>query len=125
MPATDILIYQEEDGTNPPLMAWLDSLQAEARARCLARLALLAEHGHELDRPHAAYLGGGIYELRVKFYRTNYRMLYFFHGRAAAIISHGLAKEARVPARELRLAAGRMAKFKADPEGRTFRPGRE
>jgi phage-related protein len=118
--ATEILWYQEPDGS-VPVREWLDSLPAEARIRCLARLELLEQHGHRLDRPHAAYLGHDVYELRVRFYKVNYRMLYFFHGRTAAVVCHGLAKEKEVPKQDLRIAAGRMARFKADPKRHTSR----
>jgi phage-related protein len=83
---------------------------------------MLEQFGHELDRPHAAYLGDDLYELRIKFYRVNYRILYFFHGRTTAVICHGLAKEAKVPRKDLRTAAERMARFKADPDRYTFHP---
>src|SRR5262249_45869003 len=118
----DVLIYQEEEGETPPLVTWLDGLDAKARDRCLVLLRLLEEHGHELRRPHAENLGAGIYEMRVKYFRVNYRMLYFFHGRAAAVVSHGFAKERLIPPEEIKLAAERMQKFREDPRRHTFRP---
>ena len=96
MPPTTIVLFEDLDHT-VPVLDWLDGLPVEARLRCLARFDLLEEFGHELGRPHAAYLGGDLYELRIKFYRVNYRILYFFHGRTAAVLCHGLAKEAKVP----------------------------
>jgi phage-related protein/transcriptional regulator with XRE-family HTH domain len=86
MPQIEVLFYRDEDGT-APLNDWLTSLQAKARAKCLAHLQLLEKHGHELRRPHAENLGNGLYELRVKFFRVNYRMLYFFYGRDAACLA--------------------------------------
>ena len=121
MPSIEIVFYQEEDGAVPPLVAWLDSLQAKAREKCLTCLGKLEERGHELGRPQSAPLGDGIYELRVKFFRVNLRMLYFFHERKAAVISHGLAKEKEVPPGEIKRAREHMARFKADPERHTFR----
>lgn len=121
MPSISIVLFQDLDHS-VPVREWLDGLPAEARLRCLARLELLEQHGHELDRPHAAYLGDGLYELRIKFYRVNYRILYFFHGRVAAVVCHGLAKEDKVPKKDLRTAAQRMARFKADPDRHTFHP---
>jgi phage-related protein len=121
MPQIEVLIYCEDDGT-APLVDWLTSLPAEARNRCLARLVLLHEKGHELRRPHAENPGEGLYELRVKFFRVNYRMLYFFHGRDAAVVSHGLAKERSIPPAEIELAIERMRKFEQDPERHTFNP---
>jgi phage-related protein len=121
MPRIEVIIYREDDGS-VPLAVWLQGLQADARDRCLARLALLEEHGHELRRPHAENLGDGLHELRVKFFRVNYRMLYFFHGRDAAVVSHGLAKEQEIPPAELQLAHDRKRKFEQDPERHTFDP---
>jgi phage-related protein len=119
MPQIEVLLYCEDDGT-APLVDWLATLQAKARDRCLALLTLLHEQGHELRRPHAENLGNGLYELRVKFYRVNYRMLYFFRGRDAAVVSHGLAKERAIPSGEIRLALERKRKFEHDPERHTF-----
>jgi hypothetical protein len=39
------------------------------------------------------YLRDDIYELRASHQGIHYRMLYFFHGTAAIIVSHGLIKE--------------------------------
>jgi hypothetical protein len=44
MPETDVVIYAEADGT-APLIAWLDSLETEARIRCVDRLTLLGQKG--------------------------------------------------------------------------------
>jgi phage-related protein len=121
MPRTEVVLYQEGDGSLPPLVEFLDGLQQVARERCLARIELLETHGHELQRPHSAPLADGIYELRIKFFRVNYRLLYFFHGRTAAVISHGIAKEKEVPKKEIKAAADRMEKFKADPDRHTFK----
>ena len=46
-------------------------------------------------------------------------MLYFFHGHQAAVLSHGLVKERRVPPREIDVAIKRKKKFEADPESHT------
>ena len=70
------------------------------------RLGDIHEQGYDLRRP-AENLGNGLYELRVKFYRLNYRMLYFFHGRDAAVVSHGLTKESVIPTGEIKLALER------------------
>jgi phage-related protein len=78
--------------------------------------------GHELRRPDAENLGDGLYELRVRFFQVNYRMLYFFHGRDAAVVSHGLSKERTIPPGDIRLALGRKRKFEQDPERHTFSP---
>lgn len=119
MPRIEVLIYQDDDET-VPLMEWLDGLEDEPRNRCLARLHLLAEHGSDLRRPLVENIGDGLYELRVKFHHINLRMLYFFHGRNAAVVSHGFAKERRIPPAEIKKALRRMHEFRQAPRRHTF-----
>ena len=121
MPPIEVLYYQDDDGT-VPIKEWLDGLGAEPRARCVVRLDMLQEHGSGLRRPIAENIGGGLYELRVRVGRVNLRMLYFFHGRAAAVVSHGFSKERKIPPREIAAALGRMRKFREDPGRHTFTP---
>ena len=114
MPLTRVVFYREDDGT-VPLLDWLNALPAKTQDKCFARVKRLRESGHELRRPIADYLREGIYELRVRFQGVNYRMLYFFHGRTAVVLSHGLAKERQVPPKEIAKAVERKAKFEARP----------
>lgn len=119
MAQTKVILFQENDGSIP-VMDWLASISRKARAKCLARLERLSELGHELRRPEADLLRDGIYELRASLQGQNYRMLYFFHGRAVAVVSHGLVKERVVPPREIELAAARKRQFEKDPEKHTY-----
>ncbi len=93
--------------------------KGKVAAKCLARLGRLEDRGYELRRPEADYLRDGIYELRVGYQRRNYRMLYFFHGRIAAVVSHGLEKERAIPPQEIDLAVTRKRKFEQDPQAHT------
>ncbi len=120
MSLTRIILFQEEDG-GIPLLDWLDGLPKKARAKCVVRLNRLAELGHELRRPEADLLRDGIYELRIGLRGTNYRILYFFHGQAVAVVSHGLTKERAVPPKLIDLAIGRRARFENDPRRYTYR----
>jgi len=95
-------------------------LPEKAKVQCRARLELLAEQGHQLRRPAADYLRDGIYELRAKAGRVQHRMLYFFHGRTAAVISHGITKQvSAVPPTEIERARRRKQAFEADPPSHT------
>ncbi|SRR6266496_1205945 len=118
MPKTKVVFYKEDDGS-VPILDWFDSLQERALDKCTVRIERLAELGHELRRPEADLLRDGIYELRIGLQHVNCRILYFFHGRVAAVISHGLMKEDRVPAKEIEKALERKRKFEADPERHT------
>jgi phage-related protein len=118
MPRTNVLFYRDDEGRTP-LLEWLDALPRKAQDKCRVKIRRLAELGHELRRPEADFLRDGIYELRVKLQRVNYRMLYFFHQDIAAIVSHGLVKEQRVPPKEIDLAIEHKAKFEKEPKKHT------
>lgn len=121
MPHTELQFYQETNG-EVPLVGWLKSLPAKVQDKCLVKLERLEELGYELRRPEADYLRDDIYELRVRFQRVNYRMLYFFFGAAAVVVSHGLVKEDTVPEQEIALAVEHKRKVTADPRRHLFRP---
>ena len=122
MPRIEVVFFRETDGS-VPLVDWLAALPSVARAKCRVRLDRLEELGHELRRPEGDYLRDGIYELRAKHAGVNYRMLYFFHGRTAAVASHGILKQqAEVPPKDIERAAQRKALFEGDPQRHTFIP---
>ncbi len=120
MPQIQVVFYQDEDGS-VPVLDWLDSLIDKAQAKCTAKIERLAEMGHELRRPEADYLRDDIYELRIGLQGMNYRILYFFHGRTVAVLSHGLLKERRVPLKQIDLAVERKNRFEAKPRTHTYR----
>jgi phage-related protein len=120
VPKTDVVFYREED-RSVPILDWLDSLPAKGQDRCLAYISLLEDYGHELRRPQADYLRDGIYELRPSVGRIHYRILYFFSGKAVVVISHGIAKESRIPPKEIELAIKRKKIFEDKPEAHSFR----
>jgi len=119
VPKTKVVFFREGDGA-VPLVDWLGTLSGRAQAKCLVKIARLREMGHELRRPEADFLRDDIYELRVGLQGVNYRILYFFHGRIAAVLSHGIVKEGRVPAKEIALAIKRREMFQRDPSRHTY-----
>jgi phage-related protein len=121
MPRTEVVFFAEEDGS-VPIIDWLDGIPEKVRLKCLARLKRLEDLGHELRRPEADLLRDGIYELRVGLQGINYRVLYFFHGNIAAVVSHGLTKERRVPPGDIEEAIRRKTRFEANAARHTFRP---
>jgi hypothetical protein len=118
MPKVNVVFYKEDDGS-VPVLEWLDSLQRKALDKCTVRIERLEELGHELRRPEADFLRDGIHELRVGLQHVNYRILYFFHGRTAAVVTHGLVKESEVPAKEIERAIERKRKFEMNPKAHT------
>lgn len=121
MPQTRVIFFMEEDGS-VPIIEWLDELTDKAQDKCLAKLKRLEDLGHELRRPEADLLRDGIYELRIGLQGLNYRILDFFHGREAVVVSHGLLKARVVPPREIDRAIEHKKRFEADPKRHTFSP---
>jgi len=104
---TEVFFFREPKDESVPLLVWLDELPTKVKAKCAVRIDRLAEMGHEL---RASYQG------------VHYRMLYFFAGKAAVVLSHGLVKEREVPPREIDLAVQRKQMIEGDFEKFTFKP---
>lgn len=118
MPKTKIIFFKEIDGS-VPVLDWLDELPPKAQLKCVAKIERLAQVGHELRRPDADLLTDKIYELRASLQGIHYRILYFFHGNVAAVVSHGLVKEDRLPPVEIARAVERRKRFELNPKAHT------
>ncbi len=119
MPPIKVVIYCEDKGSSP-FLEWLDTLPARAQDKCRVRIERLKKLGHELRRPEADFLRDGIYELRASLGGINYRILYFFHGKTAVVLSHGLTKEQIIPPKEINRAVERKMKYESDPKRHTW-----
>ena len=119
MPETEVLIFAEDDGS-APLIGWLDAAPKKVQDKCIVRIERLEQLGHELRRPEADFLRDGVYELRVRHLRVNYRMLYFFSNQQA-VLSHGIIKEDAVPDTEIDRVIERRQRFESDPGKHTYR----
>ncbi|HMO25533.1 MAG TPA: type II toxin-antitoxin system RelE/ParE family toxin [Tepidisphaeraceae bacterium] len=121
MPATTVVFYCEDGGA--PVLIWLDDLSRRDRRaynKCVEAISRLSAFGHELRRPTADLLEDGIYELRVRVGRVNYRLLYCFAGRNRAVLCHGVTKERAIDSSDLVVAKRRRDEFVRDPQRHTF-----
>jgi phage-related protein len=118
LPPVHVLLYKEDDGT-VPLLEWLDALPVKVQDKCAVRIKRLMNWGHELRRPEADYLRDGIHELRVRYSKINYRLLYFFHASQVVVLTHGLTKERQIPPKEIDKAVALKMKFESAPESHT------
>src|SRR5438094_7763594 len=117
MPETDVVFYRESDGT-VPVRDWLAELMIKDRqafAKCAAAIRHLAAFGYELRRPHVDLLRDGIYELRIRKGRVNFRILFFYDGRNVVVLAHGLIKEKAVPFEDIDRALGRKKRYMQNP----------
>jgi phage-related protein len=123
VPETRIVFYQDQKG-EVPVLEWLKTLLRQDRkgyANCVARIQQLANTGYELRRPAADYLRDGIYELRAKHIRVQYRILYFFSGQNVTILAHAITKdEDQVPDVEIERAIKRKVQFESNPSVHTY-----
>ena len=117
MPQATVHFYQEA-GAVPVYDRLLDLKRRDRKtvAECIAKIRLLAAEGHALRRPHADYLRDGIYELRSKRGRVNFRILYFYHGKNVALLVHGLTKKRVIPAIDIERAMERKRRYASDPK---------
>lgn len=122
MPRTKVILFCEEDGSCP-FLQWILELPAKVQDKCFLRLERLRDLGHELRRPEADFLKDGIYELRVSLQGVNYRILYFFHGTTASVVSHGIVKERVVPPKEIDRAIHRKKLFELSPTKHQMKGG--
>jgi hypothetical protein len=114
-----IVLFKDAKGS-VPVRDFLDGVfrrDKRAWAKALVFIECLQEEGYRLRRPICDYLRDGIFELRPSFGGVNYRILYFFHEDKAAILAHGLAKEGRIPEKDIDLAIMRKSIFLTDPDG--------
>ena len=122
MPSTRVVFFQDEAG-HAPVLDWLHDLQkenAKAWASCRARIVLLSQFGQELRRPAGDFLRDGVHELRAKQGHVQYRILYFFHDRNVAVLSHSITKEDSIPPVEIERAMKRKRQFEQHPEKHTY-----
>lgn len=95
MPQTTLQVFRDEKG-RVPLIKWLKELEKKspkAFAKGLDHLQELERLGPELDRPLRGFLKDGILELRWRVKKVQYRILYFFHGQNAVVLTHGFVKD--------------------------------
>lgn len=92
---------------------FLDEIPTGAESRAARLLRQLAMEGGRM-RTNSAPLGDGLFELKVKFNKMEYRLLYFFHDQAAHVVNCFIKKTRKTPQSELDLARKRMRLVKAD-----------
>src|SRR4051812_48797150 len=111
MPWTSVYVFRATDGS-VPLIKWLQSLAETndvAFDRAVAHIQDLERMGYELRRPAVDNLGDGIWELRFRVVTVQYRILYFFCGKNALVLSHGVTKERKIKPKDIALAKRRKA----------------
>jgi phage-related protein len=108
--AWEIEFFKKDNGHCPTEEFLDDPKHKKVRPYILNAMEQLEEHGYNLQRPQAAPLGDGIYELRVRWIKIQYRFLYFFDGKNIIVVTHGFIKsDNAVSENEIKRAKGYRA----------------
>lgn len=112
----NIEFYQLPNG-DKPVKEFLDGLDNKMRTKAVYGLSILEEFGNKLREPYSKPIGGGLFELRIKFAGDISRIFYFFVVDNKIILTNGFIKKTmKTPKAEIELAR----KYKADYERRYF-----
>ena len=114
MSATQAVYYRDRRG-DEPVDAFIDQLPAKAAAKIDAAIE---EHLNGRDpkapppeHPHSSQVDGELRELRVRFARTRYRVLYQ-RSEKLVVLLHAIEKDtAAIPPSAIATAKKRMADF--------------
>ncbi len=107
--AWEVLFFQTAGG-NSPVEDFLDALSDKARAKCLAYLRQVEEHGFELPRSVIAKVRGKIWELRPEWGGIEYRFFYVAIVGRRMIALHAVQKQSqKLKAKDIEIAEARHA----------------
>lgn len=85
--------YYESASGRSPVEEFIDLLDAKSRARVARTLDLLEEFGISLGMPYAKHLAKQLWELRIRYGNSRYRIIYFLHTEQTFVLLHGLTKK--------------------------------
>ncbi|MBC8420734.1 MAG: type II toxin-antitoxin system RelE/ParE family toxin [Desulfobacterales bacterium] len=99
-----MIFYRSASG-KCPIEEFVEDLPVEDAKEVVAAIAALRELGNNARRPLADYLEDGIYELRARRFKKQFRVLYTYAGRQTILLLTGFVKKTKsVPARVLNKA---------------------
>jgi len=100
--------YRDDEG-NEPVKDFLLTLDKKARAKVMAFIQILSEYGPTLHYPYSSQVEGKIRELRPRFGKTAYRIMYYQDRNRVFILLHGFIKKTgKTPKNEIDIARLRM-----------------
>lgn len=76
-----------------PVEAFLDGLPEKQRAKLLAAIKKLEEHGPTLPFPYSSQVEGKLRELRTQMGKTRLRILYYGDANQVFQLLHGIVKD--------------------------------
>jgi phage-related protein len=99
-----VIFYRSASG-KCPIEEFVEDLPVEDAKEVVASIAALRQLGNKARRPLVDYLEDGIYELRARRFRKQFRVLYTFAGRQTILLLTGFVKKTKsVPVRKVKKA---------------------
>ena len=118
------MVFYREPSGEAPVLDWLTKLRKYEPERLRNLRGSRRKAGHAWPRAAAALadlLRDGIYELRIRKGRVNYRILYFFHGRELAVLGTRSRKRTWCPTSKLNGACAASERTNPIPSGTVIR----
>ncbi len=116
-PLWSVEFFEDEDD-GCPVQDFLDDLDKPRRAKVVAVVALLGEHGPNLPFPYSSQVRGKIRELRTQYGKERYRVLYFGAPARVFVLLHALEKSTeKIPEGDIKTAEARMKKYLTQLQG--------
>jgi phage-related protein len=84
--------YLSETGRSQ-VREFIDSLDSKSKSRVAKTLDLLEEFGINLGMPYTRHLEKNLWELRVRYDKNRYRIIYFLATGRIFILLHGFSKK--------------------------------
>lgn len=104
-----VIEFYGNEAEGCPVREFLLGLNKPRRAKVVALIQQLGEHGPTLPFPYSSHIRGKLYELRGHYGREQYRVLYFGAPGRVFVLLHAFVKRtATVPERDIKLAEERM-----------------
>jgi phage-related protein len=101
--------FYQDLQSNAPVEAFLDGLPEKQRAKLLAAIKKLQEHGPTLPFPYSSQVEGKLRELRTRVGKTRLRILYYGDADQVFQLLHGIVKDTeKLEASDIREARTRM-----------------
>ncbi|MEA3360211.1 MAG: type II toxin-antitoxin system RelE/ParE family toxin [Thermodesulfobacteriota bacterium] len=99
-----VIFYRSASG-KCPIEKFIEDLPVEDAEEVVASIAVLKELGNKARRPLSDYLEDGIYELRARRFKKQFRVLYAFAGRQTILLLTGFVKKSKaVPNQKMKKA---------------------
>jgi phage-related protein len=105
--------FRSEQG-NEPVRDWLKSLAGEVKKEIGADIERV-QWQWPASKPLVDGLGGGLYEVRTKVDRVQYRVL-FCIAQGSLVLLHGFVKKARTEPDQIALGRKRLEQVKKEDE---------